>query len=190
MSSFIPLDTQDALDQFLVEVDDLHDALLREVAFLARGFVDLELRMFGDAQPCDVRVVFQMQSERTPCIDLVFEDVRELVLQPRLPLSPSGTVDGRGVTLSFAMLPSGEFAGVRAKGAKYRILDASSLGQDLLAVDVVPAGPVETPSELGDGWLSCGVCGNALQSTKSVRTMRCGSCGAVNEAPSVNASSG
>jgi hypothetical protein len=131
--------SQLSLDAFLESVDHFHDAILREVAVLAHGYVDSELRMFGDVEPYDVRFIIQMQSADTPVIELIFEDVNELALQPAMALAPSGSFKAGEITLRLGDPLSGVFVGVRARRGKYQVLDRSHLGQGLLAVIPIPA---------------------------------------------------
>ena len=180
---FIEIDSQNAFDRFLSTVDYLHDAILREIGVLARGYVDSELRMFGDADPYDARLVFQVQSAHTPCVEIIFIDVEEIAIRPAQILSPSGRYTDGEITLILGEIFSGAFLGVRAKGMKYRILDHSFLGVETIAVDLIPAEHTGLGLDAGDGWVQCPSCSNLVHTMRFKRTVKCEICTLVLEVP-------
>jgi hypothetical protein len=56
-NQFIVIDTQAKMDEFLYLVDRFHDALLREVGIISRGYVAPDGDMYGDVAPSDARKV-------------------------------------------------------------------------------------------------------------------------------------
>lgn len=180
---YTKIDSQAVLDRFLDDVHHFHDTVLRELALLARAYVDDELHMFGDADPYDARLVFQMQSADTPCVELVFEGVTEISFWSKMVLSPSGRYAEDGITVVLAKPFGGDFFGVKAQGAKYRVLDRSFLGQETLAVEPIPVGENQVALDLGDGWVQCPACSNVVQTTRPAKMVRCDDCGMVLEVP-------
>jgi hypothetical protein len=156
---------------------------LREVSVLARGYVDVELQMVGDVDPYDARLIFHIQFAETPCVEMVFEDVTELNLRLGSYLKPSGHYSEEAVILGLGKPMDGGFVGLKARRAKYRVLDRSFLGKTPLAVEEIPVGQIQMGLDVGDGWIECPVCSNAVKSTKRLRTVKCDSCAAVLEVP-------
>ena len=129
-SGFSTISNQACLDAFLERVDYLHDAMLRELVILSRGYVDERGFMFGDVEPYDARLIFQSQSPDSPCIELICEDVQKLAIAPRFPLDPSGSVAESGTVLYLAKGTCSDRYMVAAKAMRYRVHGRSLLGEE------------------------------------------------------------
>ncbi len=175
---FVTIDGQDKFDRFLYEVDEFHDALLREVALRSRGYVDnTTFGMFGDFAPYDARLIFHTQWAETPCVEVVFEDVAVLNFRPGRTLKPSGHYSEEAVILTLGLPVDGCFVGVRARRAMYTILDRSYLGQTLLAVEDIPFQETDVGVHVGidvgiDGWIECPHCSNAVTAAMPSRPLK------------------
>ncbi len=120
--------TTEELNEFLRRADNFHDALIRECAVVARGFVDAEYRLYGDMEPFDVCVFLQTQASDTPGIEIAFDGVARFCLDQPFDLSPSGLIGQGGVRFSFTTSVGGE-PQVIASAMRYRFLDRTCLGQ-------------------------------------------------------------
>ena len=126
-----PITNDQELRAFLDSADHFHDALIRECALRARGFVDSESRMHNDTDPFDAVVLLQTQSDEAPGILLEFKGVSRFCVAQPTDLRPSGVVRSGVIHFSFSTTDGGE-AQVVAAGARYRFLDRSCLGESLL----------------------------------------------------------
>lgn len=71
MDEFVDILDESGFKRFLDAVEGLHDGLVREVAFVARGYVSPDLEMWGDTDPADVRLIIQTQNPRVPCVEIL-----------------------------------------------------------------------------------------------------------------------
>ncbi len=127
------ISTNDQLQEFLRQVDYLHDAIIRECAIVARGYVDTEYRLFGDTEPFDAKIFIQTQSSEVPAIEIEFNGVTRFCVDEPFDLMPSGVIDQAGVHFSF-VTGTGEEPQVVASAMRYRLLDSSCLGTGHLLV--------------------------------------------------------
>lgn len=127
---FMQIEDQAAFERFLVKVDSLHDALLREVGVLSRGYVDNRGYMFGDVAPYDARLVFHSQSAESPCIEVICEEVKQFAMESGLSPAPSGVVKKGHVEFYLAEGELRDRCKVVARKMKYRVLGKNHLGED------------------------------------------------------------
>lgn len=128
-SQFIVIDSQQAMDDFLWQVDRFHDALLREVGIISRGYVTPGGGMLGDVAPSDARLVIHSQFPETPYIEIVCEELQSLRWEAGWDMDQAkGTVTNDGVELGFG--PHPEDYMVSAKRMSYRILGREHLGKE------------------------------------------------------------
>lgn len=112
---------------FLAQVDGFHDAIVRECAVRARGFVDREHWMHGDGEPFDADVLLQTQSAQVAAVLLGFEGVSRFCIGNPRDLRPSGRVEDGRVHFSFSNVGGGE-AQIIAASMWFQIMDDSFLG--------------------------------------------------------------
>ena len=120
--------TNEGMSEFLRSTDYFHDALIRECALVAVGFVDAERRLYGDTEPFNARVFVQTQAEDISGIEIEFEGVTRFHIDQPFDLEPSGSIEQGQVLFSFT-------TGVRtepqviAKAMRYRVMDRTCLGE-------------------------------------------------------------
>lgn len=119
-----------SLNEFLKKADYMHDALLREVGILSRGYVGENRLMYGDVDPYDVRLVFHSQSKETPCFEIICEEVYKFRFEIGFSLDPSGLIDGEKISLYFIEGTGRERFMVSARLMRYRLLSRDYLGGD------------------------------------------------------------
>ncbi|MGI6123705.1 MAG: hypothetical protein ACOYIG_05850 [Acetivibrionales bacterium] len=120
--------THEVLIKFLRDADNFHDALIRECALVALGFVDTECRMHGDTEPFEASVFLQTQASDVPGIQIEFDGVTRFTIDRAFDLRPSGSIRAGEVRFSFTAT-AGEKPQVIARGMRYRFLDKTCLGQ-------------------------------------------------------------
>jgi len=123
----IEITSIEALNEFLGQADNFHDAIMRECGIVARGFVDSERLLHGDTEPFDALVFLQTQFEDIPGIEIEFDGVTRFCLDKSFDLRPSGFVKQGEVRFSFTSTGSKE-PQVIATAMRYRFLDKACLG--------------------------------------------------------------
>ena len=83
--------SQDELERFLDIAHGFHDALLKEITILARGYVEPDQKMVGDVAPYDVRIFIQSQWENFLGCEIIFTDVEKLNFEAWFNRDMSGT---------------------------------------------------------------------------------------------------
>lgn len=131
--------TSEAMREFLQQVDSFHDALIRECGLTARGFVDKDYYLHGDAEPFDARVFLQTQASEVPGIEIEFEGVERFCVDQPFDLRPSGSIESGEVRFSFTTSASHE-PQIIASAMRYRFLDSAYLGEKPLVTAPKPTG--------------------------------------------------
>ncbi len=183
---YIEVTSQVAINDFLEKVHFLHDALLREVALISRGYVDSNLSMYEDAAPSDARLIFQTQFEDVPVIDVVFESIIELRIMGNSEFEPGGTYSESEVEFFLHEPNSRVTSVIVAKTMKYRILEKDRLGRALYIAREIPVGDLIACILLENGWIQCPSCSNSWKrgdEDTEPEVYRCPSCGALCGAP-------
>jgi hypothetical protein len=119
--------TTEELVAFLRQVDNFHDAIVRECSLLAHGFVDEEYNMHGDAKPFDAKVFLQTQFAELPGLEIEFSSVSHFYVEDIMGLRPGGSIENGIVRFSFVERHTKE-PQVVASGMRYRLLDKACLG--------------------------------------------------------------
>ena len=127
--------TNEEMSEFLRSTDNFHDALIRECALVAVGFVDAEHRLFGDTEPFNARVFVQTQAEDVSGIEIEFDGVTRFHVDQPFDLQPSGSIERGEVLFSFTAGARTE-PQVIAKAMRYRIMDKACLGERQLLTTV------------------------------------------------------
>lgn len=120
--SYSIIEDQRALDSFFSCVNYFHDSLLKEVTILSRGYVNKDLFMHGDCAPQDIRLIVQMQSKETPCVEMLFKDIKTFNIESGFSLEPNGKIEDGLITIYFAEEEYKDLFKIVAKSMKYRIL--------------------------------------------------------------------
>lgn len=139
MNQFISINTQGSMDDFLKSIGYFHDALIREVGVINRGYVNPGGSMHGDLAPCDARLVFHSQYPEPACIEVIVEEVQVFKLEHYHVLDgdAEGVVTQDSITL---FLGDGSFREdfmVSGKAMKYRILGREHLGKEPRTVELI-----------------------------------------------------
>jgi hypothetical protein len=131
---FVVVDTQE--DMFLDSVGRFHDALVREVGIVNRGYVSPDGAMSGDMGPCDARLVFHTQFPPPACIEIILEDLQKFRLENCAVLwgDAQGVVGSAGISLSLGDRPYPEELMFSARAMRYRILGTEYLGKETRTV--------------------------------------------------------
>ena len=137
--------TQEELEEFLDYVYGFHDALIREVAVVARGYVDHEGAMWGDVEPSDARIIFHSQFERCRVFELVLNEVQALRLSPLFALEAEGEVRSDGIVIYQSGVECKTDSILSAKVLAYRILEPEASGNRLNIVSHIPVFDVSRP---------------------------------------------
>lgn len=181
---YLEIGSHEQLASFFREVDYLHDSILREVSILSRGFADSLGRLYDYGGASDARVVVHSQSARTPLIDLVFIEVKELRLDPSLELDLEGTLSPGCIEIWWSGRRNRDRSLLVAQAAKYRYRSRQSLGRRTCAVSDVPNEAATVPVDVGDGWSQCPGCLDAWLWPEFREFCRCPSCGRLCVRPS------
>jgi hypothetical protein len=125
--SWIGINTNEELSEFLGKTDYFSDTIIRECALVARGYVDHDHSMANFLDPYDAKVFLQTQFSDTPGIELEFEGVHRFGVKLPSNLAPRGAlVDGR-IEFSFIADQHDE-PQIVADAMRYRLLDCGCLG--------------------------------------------------------------
>lgn len=117
------------MEAFLDAVDHLHDAVLREVAIVSRGYVALDRWTSGDLSAGDARLFFQSQSADVAGVEVFCDSLVMIAFEPSIELEASGLVTPDEVTLFLEAETQSDRSRVVAKRMSYRLLGPSSLGE-------------------------------------------------------------
>lgn len=169
-------------DDFLHGVNYLHDAILREFNFMSRGYVDSDRNMHGDVEPSDARVLFQIQSVETPCVEIIFESVFEVRISPDVLIRPTGQVSDGKITFYIGGYQQGDQTKVISKKMKYRVLDEKCLGCKLNTMSEIAVGEIKKAFFVEENFFQCPECADIWE-IKSVdeKISRCPGCGTLLE---------
>ncbi len=130
--------TNEAMCEFHRNADNFHDALIRECALVAVGFVDAERRLHGDTEPFGARVFLQTQANDIPGIEIEFDGVTRFGVDRPFDLRPRGSIEQGEVRFSFTT-NAGEEPQVIARKMRYRFLGKRCLGEKQLVTSQRPA---------------------------------------------------
>jgi hypothetical protein len=168
------------VENFLRGVNYFHDALVRELSCVGRGFVDKNLLMYDDENPTDCRLVIQQQSDQSPCTEIIFENISKLVFIPSIILEPELVFEKSRIVFSFTSNRRSAIPQIVADSLKYRIMGKEVLGRNLLYNNPIPVGDVIPPKVLKDNWIECTECGDVWENTVLSRVnIQCTKCGKV-----------
>lgn len=132
------INDQQTLESFLTRVYGFHDALIREVSVISRGYVDHEGFMWGDVEPSDARIIIHSQFERCRVFELVLNGIRELRLKSSLELRAEGKANVDGVVIYPSGLECKIESIMSANVVAYRILEPETAGNKLNIVNPIP----------------------------------------------------
>jgi len=135
-TEFTSVDTQEGMDEFLWLVSGFHDALLREVGIVARGYIDPDSEFYDDVAPSDIRLVIHSSFPETPYVEIIVEELQKFRWEYGWDLDPAeGIVAESEVTLVFGQRPESFI--VSGRKIRYRILGREFLGKKLHAVQQI-----------------------------------------------------
>jgi hypothetical protein len=139
------IDSQEKMGDFLKSIGYFHDALIREVGVINRGYVDPSGWMYGDLAPCDARLIFHSQYPEPACIEIIVEEVEVLKLEYYHVLDgeAEGVVTHDSITLLLGDSSTHESFMVSGKAMKYRILGREYLGKRPRTVEQIVEGKYE-----------------------------------------------
>lgn len=140
MSEFEKISDESTWERCLEEFDYFHDSILREAYLVSKGYVTPDRRMFDDTA-CDARLFFQSQDDRAPGLELIVEGVTEFRLASMVVLEPSLTIGRDGIELALGGDALRDRSLIVAGSAKYRILQADVLGDQLRIGSPIPIDP-------------------------------------------------
>ena len=128
-SEYSSVTTDLEFEHFLAQVDELHDGIVREAVFVARGYVDANRTMWGDAEPADLVVVIQLQSPSSPVVELLLTEVTLCTITTAATtMAPEIAFSNDGITLYLEGRNRRDTSHVVAGRLFYRVLDDRSLG--------------------------------------------------------------
>lgn len=137
-NEIIIIDTNESLDEFFDRIARFHDALIREVGIVNRGYVDESGSMYGDMATCDARLVFHSQYRESPCIEIVLEELRSFRLAGEgnhvLLGDAYGVFTPDGISVFIGDAPNQEDLMFSARSMKYKILGPELLGDMIRTV--------------------------------------------------------
>ena len=137
--TYYDLKTQEDIDQFLDKMLNMHDALIKEVVIIHRGYVDENNCMWGDAGEIDVRVIIQSQFSEVSSCELICKDVKQVNIQSDTAFEPHAVVDDDGlISIYFKeYMSSVPFMIKNAKSVKVRFLGRDCIGPGPFTVDPI-----------------------------------------------------
>jgi len=101
MPEFTVVKNNHDLENFFCEVAYLHDSIIRQCAIQSIGYVDEQLFMYGDMEPFHAKVFIQSQFSESPCIEIHFLRVHQLLLKDVFISTACGKVENQNIWLSF-----------------------------------------------------------------------------------------
>jgi hypothetical protein len=122
-------------------------------------------------------MIFQLQNENTPCIEIVFEAVSDLTVNLNVNFGDSsGIVDDIGI--QFTIVPGHAY--IHAEKMRYRLPGKGALGKDLQTVKEIPYGDISNARFLEDedDWIKCTECMNIWQEKEVKEFVKCPECNA------------
>ncbi|MBR1757482.1 MAG: hypothetical protein IJ744_01980 [Lachnospiraceae bacterium] len=75
--------TQDDIDSFLKLTKSFHDSCLKELYYISGAYIDEKLCMFPVNDQRSLKVVFQLQNDACPMIELWFKGISFLKVLPQ-----------------------------------------------------------------------------------------------------------
>lgn len=171
---YTTIERQEDFEVFFNSVNWFHDSILRELSLVSRGYVDVDRKMWGDCEPSDLRLILQTQSDKAPCVEIIFEDVNLCSFLPDNIIEPSGTLkDG---TIIFYLNKNTSPTAI-AKHMKYRILSNKYLGKNLITIKNIPIGELKPLIKIERNWGQCPSCLEAWEYNPELDTTICPNCG-------------
>jgi len=138
MDSRKRIESKEALEAFICQVDGFHDALVHEAILLNTGFVDEKGAMHGDVDLPNMRLRIQSQFADVIGVELDLKEVSVLSLVFDRDLQMEGEILQDGVVL----YPCGKVAAnrsqIRAKKICYRMLGIESRGPQFRLLGMAP----------------------------------------------------
>jgi hypothetical protein len=180
--SYEQVTSQRSLETFLERVDYFHDALIREVSILDRGYVDQDGAWHGHAGPADARVIVHSQWPGAPYVDIIFEGIQAALwnLDARIGLhdrwGPDGVELRIGERSDRDLEPRPGFLYFRARAMRYRILGRGALDERPSVVKRIPYGDLLSVRPVEGAWVQCPKCSDAWE-TGADDVVRCPGCG-------------
>lgn len=77
------IETQEDIDVLMMEFKDFHDSCIKELNYYSGGYVDVDRTMHPINSVRNVSIIFQSQISDYPVIEMKFELIHQLNLQPR-----------------------------------------------------------------------------------------------------------
>lgn len=135
MLEHVQIRNQSDFDAFCDVVDRFHDGLIREAAIVARGYIDVDLGMWNDTEPFDMKLIIQLQSQDVPAVELFLKGVTECRLAPSATtLDPEADFGQNELRLFLEGRHRQEQSMIAAQTMTYRVLTKDHLGQGLVLV--------------------------------------------------------
>ncbi len=79
------IDDDEKIKNFMADIGDFHDSVLKEVKYLSGAYVDEDLSMYPINDKRLLSVIIQCQQEKFAMIEMEFEDLSYLKLIPATP---------------------------------------------------------------------------------------------------------
>ncbi len=130
MTGTVKIKNEADLREFIEKVGGLHDALLHEAVLLHTGFVGEDLRMWGDADLPEARLIFQSQLDDVVAVRVDLKGVSRFEFNPRRELELAGEITKGEVILYLTGKEGSDFCEIRAAEVEYRFLGHDFLGRD------------------------------------------------------------
>ncbi len=168
------------IELLLDVVDKFHDGLLKEFECVGRGYVDNSLLMYDDLNPLDCRIVIQQQSNKSPCTELIFEEVSFFSFFSGDFLEPKIFFDKSNINFHFTFGKSLKAPKIVAKKLKYKVWGVDKLGRSPLYTEIIPFGEIREANFVKDDWVECSHCGEIWEAKRKYLTFdQCATCAAI-----------
>ena len=125
------VDDQDSLLQFIYKVDGFHDAILHEMLFIHKGYVENDGKLFGDCELPDAKLLFQSQMNDIPAIMVLLKDIKKFRYNPSFDFKLEGEYSSDGIYLYPCGRSHQAESLIIAKEIEYDILDNKYRGAQL-----------------------------------------------------------
>ena len=130
MKKLLRIEDEKALEKFIHDVDELHDALLHEAVILNPGYVNEGGEMLGDVQLPGAKLIFQSQSLDIQAVRINLKRVSKFLFEPKREFCLAGEIKDKEIILYLSGKQFSKCSEIRAGEVEYEILGKEFRGSE------------------------------------------------------------